>query len=234
MKTFSRITRSPFDRTPVEGLADLLRARTRALHAQAERSGILADILRGQAGRGGYGLLLRNLLPAYRALEAGLARHRETPGVGGLLAPGLARASAIESDLAALAGPDWPDRLVLLDPGHRYGERVAAAAQAGGARLVAHAYVRYLGDLNGGQVVRRLLAESLGLDERALAFYAFPAIPDLPAFRAAYRRAVDLAAAGEREVVVDEALAAFRLNIELSEAVREAAAGSPGVPQASL
>jgi heme oxygenase (biliverdin-producing, ferredoxin) len=234
MTAFNPSTPSPPERSPSEGLADLLRARTRVLHAQAERSGILADILRGQAGRGGYALLLRNLLPAYRALEAGLARHRDTPGVGGLLAPGLARAPAIESDLAALAGPEWPERLVLLEPGRRYGERVAAAAEGGGARLVAHAYVRYLGDLNGGQLVRRLLAESLGLDERVLAFYAFPAIPDLPAFRAAYRRAVDLAVVGERELVVEEALAAFRLNIELSEAVREAAAEPPEVPQASL
>jgi hypothetical protein len=45
---------------------------------------------------------------------------------------------------------------------------------------------------------------------------------------------VDLAVVGGRELVVEEALAAFRLNIELSEAVREAAAAPPGVPQASL
>lgn len=221
MATSDPVTRPPSDGSPPQGLADLLRARTRVLHAQAERSGILADILRGRAGRSGYALLLRNLLPAYEALETGLARHRDTPGIGGLLASGLARAPTIESDLAALAGVAWRDRLPLLDVGRRYGERVAVAAEGGGARLVAHAYVRYLGDLNGGQVVRGRLAEALGLEAEALSFYDFPKIADLPAFRRAYRAAVDLAGreTGAADAILEEALTAFRLNIALSEAV---------------
>jgi len=50
--------------------------RTKALHVEAERTGIIRDLLRGEATREGYVLLLRNLLPAYRAMEQGLVRHR--------------------------------------------------------------------------------------------------------------------------------------------------------------
>lgn len=47
------------------------------------------------------------------------------------------------------------------------------------APLLAHAYVRYLGDLSGGQVIRRRVAKSYGLDVdgdgdgRGTEFYAF-------------------------------------------------------------
>ena len=56
--------------------------RTKALHVEAERSGIIRELLRGSATRDGYILLLRNLLPAYQAMEKGLARHIKTPGLG--------------------------------------------------------------------------------------------------------------------------------------------------------
>ena len=56
-------------------LANTLRERTQALHTRAERSGIINDVLRGKASRYGYALFLRNLLPAYRQMEAGLERQ---------------------------------------------------------------------------------------------------------------------------------------------------------------
>jgi heme oxygenase len=62
-----------------------LREATADLHRRAERSGVIADLLHGRATRSGYALWLRNLLPAYRNLEAALC----TPGASarfGLLA----------------------------------------------------------------------------------------------------------------------------------------------------
>ena len=56
--------------------------RTKTLHVEAERTGIIRDLLRGEASREGYVLLLRNLLPAYQAMERGLERHRGSPGRG--------------------------------------------------------------------------------------------------------------------------------------------------------
>lgn len=139
-----------------------MRERTRALHRQAERSGIIAAILRGQANHRGYALLLRNLLPIYRALEAGLEHHRRTPGIGPLAQPAVFRARAIACDLDHLyltAGA----RVPVLPSAERYRLAVADAARGQGARLIAHAYVRYLGDRSGGRVMRGLLARSLRL-----------------------------------------------------------------------
>lgn len=206
-----------------EMLSELLRDRTRALHVMAERSGIIGEILRGGGTRHGYGLLLGNLLPAYWELERGLDRHIGSPLIGAFANPSLYRANAIESDLVAMAGPKWREVFALLPEGSQYAERIAEVAAGDGVRLIAHAYLRYLGDLSGGQIMRRLLAKSLNLDECALRFYDFPGISDAAAFKAEFRNALDRCAAGnDVNQIVDEAIRAFELNIALSKAVHSA------------
>ncbi len=210
------------DRHP--GLMAALRERTRAMHARAERSGIVREILRGRVSRYGYALLLRNLLPAYREIERGLRRHRDRPAISEIVRPELVRVQAIESDLEALFGADWCRKLRPLRSGELYALRIARA-ELDPEMLLAHPYVRYLGDLNGGQVLRRMLARSPGFGPGMLAFHAFPNIRDVAKFTADYRDALDRAggkiAAADR--VIGEALAAFRLNIRLFEAVLRAA-----------
>ncbi|MEO8039612.1 MAG: biliverdin-producing heme oxygenase [Betaproteobacteria bacterium] len=221
------ITDTPRDPDQAERrpLMDALREGTRALHGEAERSGIVCDLLQGRADRAGYVMLLRNLLPAYRELELGLEHHRHSPGMRGIALPTVFRAAALESDLTALHGPRWEEDLSVLASATRYAALIAAAAQGDGTRLLAHAYVRYLGDLSGGQVLRRLLTRSLALAPHQLRFYEFAGVANLPEFKDGYRRALERAAGAvaDEAALIAEAEAAFRCNIELSIAVREAA-----------
>src|ERR1700761_1104771 len=122
-------------------LLGALRERTRDLHVQAERSGIIADILRGRATRHGYALLLRNLLPVYQALEGQLARHAVSPLVRPFLRPELERADAIEADLKFLA--DETPALAALPAAANYVLAIEEASGGDGGRLIAHAYARY-------------------------------------------------------------------------------------------
>ena len=135
------------------------------------------------------------------------------------------RAQALEADLQALYGTEWARSLALLPAGEQYGLRVAAAAEGDGAQLIGHAYARYLGDLSGGQILRRLLARAPGLGSHELSFYDFPDISDIGAFKLNYRNALDQAAAeiADTESVVLGATSAFELNIVVSEAVQQAA-----------
>jgi heme oxygenase len=217
-----------------DGFAARLRNCTAALHARAERAGVVASLLRGQTTRFAYALLLRNLLPACLAIEDGLDRHRATPWLSPFARPELFRAAALASDLAALCGEDWAERLMLLPAGARYAHRVALAAQGDGERLIAHSYVRTLGDLSGGQTLARVLSRTLKLPPAALGSYAFPGVPDLAAAKAGYRAALD--AAGARlaapELVLREARVAFRLNIAVSEAVLAATHRTAGAAAA--
>jgi heme oxygenase (biliverdin-producing, ferredoxin) len=196
--------------------------RTKDLHVEAERSGVIRELLRGSATRDGYILLLRNLLPAYQSMEQGLARHLKTPGIGALARYRFDRAPAIESDLVALCGKAWHREVPLLPAGDNYARRVTEAAKGNGARLIAHAYTRYLGDLSGGLILQRLLARSLKLRPAELSFYDFPKYPDLEALKAAYRESLDRAGrlAGDPATVIEEGLLAFTLNIDLSCAVQ--------------
>jgi heme oxygenase (biliverdin-producing, ferredoxin) len=205
------------------GLADRLQERTAALHREAERSGFFRAMLQGRASREGYALFLFNLLPAYRELERRLEGGRGGDAAASALAlTALYRSAAIEADLRALCGGEEGQRPPLLSEGAAYRDRVAAAA--GGGRLLAHAYVRYLGDLNGGRILRRVLARAPGLEPEALGFYDFPGVADADRFAASCRAAVDRVELGDAEpAALDEACAAFELNIRLSQAVAAAA-----------
>jgi heme oxygenase len=210
------------DMSPSASVVTALYLRTKTLHVEAERTGIIRDLLRGEASREGYILLLRNLLPAYREMEQGLERHRGSPMFAALADYRLDRMSAIESDLVALCGKDWKRDIPLLGAGEAYALRIATALEGDGARLLAHVYTRYLGDLSGGQILQRLLERSLQLRPSELSFYDFPRFADLAALKADYRTALDQAGAlaPDPQAVVEEGAIAFSLNIDLSCAVQ--------------
>lgn len=202
-------------------LLEAMRERTRTLHVTAERTGLVAELLHGRGTRHAYALLLRNLLPVYEALEAELLRHQASPAIGLIVRPELHRSASIRRDLARLDGSDLP----LLSEAIAYVGAIREAGSGAGHALLAHAYTRYLGDLSGGQIIKKILARSLGLQPEALSFYAFPEIADIPRFKDDYRDALERAGAAttEHDAVVEEAALAFRLNITLSQALHEAA-----------
>jgi heme oxygenase len=112
-----------------------------------------------------------------------------------------------------------------LDEADRYARRIAVAAEADGALLIAHAYTRYPGDLAGCRVLASRLATAFDLAPSGLSFYAFPEIADVNEFAREYRADLDVAGGAVRDVdaVVEEAALAFQLNIDLSEAVQSIA-----------
>ena len=205
-------------------LTSSMRSSTRELHRRAERSGVVNDVLRRKVTRHGYALLLRNLLPAYEQLETGLELHGRTLPVSAAARSELYRASAIRSDLYALAGHEWESALAFLPSGVAYARRIAVAAEHDGAGLIAHAYTRYCGDLSGGQILKRLLAQVPGLGPQELSFYDFPKIPNHEDFKRQYRQAIDACALTIEDLpsVVAEAVVAFELNIAASEEVQRA------------
>lgn len=210
------------------GLADRLREHTSRLHTAAEQSGIVREILLERVSLYGYALFLRNLLPAYQALERVLETPGQIPEVRCVARSELYRAQALESDLQVLYGPRWRQSLPLLVEAGDYADRITGLAERDKLVLIAHAYTRYLGDLNGGTILKRLLARSPGLEPEALAFYDFPRIADLGAYKTEYRQAFNriVCDSADRKRITDEADIAFRLNISVSEAVMQSVAGN--------
>jgi heme oxygenase len=212
--------KSPALPPEITDLPARLRLETRDLHVLSERSGVMSRLLRGQLDRSDYVALLHNLHALYAALESGLQRHQLMPALAVLGAPRLYREAALADDLDALCGPGWQTQ-PLADATRVYVQRLRALADGDPLLLAAHAYVRYLGDLNGGQMLKRLVAPSLaavdGGSADALRFYDFGSEDEVLAQRQAFRDGLAHIAADRATVdrLVAEARWAFAQHVSL-------------------
>jgi heme oxygenase len=209
------------------GLAQRLREATREAHRNAERAGIMPALLRGELGREPYVRILRNLHALYAALEPALARNAADPRIAPLHRPALDRRPALERDLTALHGAGWRD--IAIEPAaQRYVERLETLGNQAPHLLAAHAYVRYMGDLNGGQLLSRIVRQALQLrDDEGTAFYDFSQAGEPTQLIAGYRSALDALPLDEAqmEAVIAEAVQAFASHVEIFEELARERAG---------
>ena len=199
-------------------LAGRLRSATWPLHRQVESTPFVRALLCGALGRRAYALMLRSLYDVYVALESGLDTHARHPAVAPILDPALQRREALARDLVVLHGAHWAHELATTPAASAMAERLATLAVYRPAGLVSHAYVRYLGDLNGGQVLRRVVADSMALaDGEGTSFYDFGPDRLAAALAKAFRAGLDRVPGtpAELDAIVDEAVESFRLHDRL-------------------
>jgi len=202
------------------GLGQQLKTSTAAAHRRVERTAFMASLLRGQIDRPRYVGLLRNLQALYAALEEALARHATTTSVAPVVLPELFRSRAIAADLRLLVGDDPLPSAPLARATQQYVERLRELSAAQPSLLVAHAYVRYLGDLNGGQALRRVVAHSLGLTGSAgTMFYDFGDSANRQHLVQRFRAGLNAveAQAQPADAIVAEAIDAFERHEHLFE-----------------
>ncbi|MEV0901333.1 biliverdin-producing heme oxygenase [Actinoplanes sp. NPDC049802] len=194
-----------------------LRRATMVEHREAETRSFISRLMAGSVPMAGYAALTAQYLTIYRELEAAADRMRATSAVAGFADPALTRVPSLEADLAHLYGPDWPSAVTVLDSTRRYADRLRTYAATSPTHFIAHHYVRYLGDLSGGQMIGRTLANRYGLDDAGTSFYRFERIPDPRAYKIAYRARLDALALPEEqaEITIAEAQLAFRCNAEV-------------------
>jgi heme oxygenase (biliverdin-producing, ferredoxin) len=209
------------------GLAQRLREGTWALHGAAERAGVMPALLRGRLPADGFWQMQRNLLLVYQALESGLAQHAHHPSLAPLELAPLARSAALQADLAALAGPQW--QATLPPPAAAamaYADRLQGLALQQPAALAAHAYVRYLGDLAGGQALRRVAQQAYGLQgDTGTRFFDFGPPAQVARLGQGLRAALDGLPLDEPAMLalVAEAQWAFAQHVRLFEELAGAA-----------
>ena len=95
-------------------------------------------------------------------------------------------------------------------------ERINATANVP-ERFLAHHYLRYLGDLSGGQAIAALVARHYGIPAEALSMYRFTELPKPKIFKDSYRELLDNAPLTEeqRQALIDETVEGFRINASL-------------------
>ncbi|XP_034395698.1 heme oxygenase 1a [Cyclopterus lumpus] len=200
-------------------LSEQVKAATKDSHVRAENTQLMLSYQRGHITLPQYKVLLCSLYEIYKALEEELARNSSHPAVAPIYFPQeLARLETLERDLEHFFGPEWRERVVVPAATHGYAQRLRQIGRDSPELLVAHAYTRYLGDLSGGQVLGKITQKSLGLSgQEGLSFFSFPGVTSPNRFKQLYRgrmNGIELTAE-ERAEVLQEAVAAFELNIQV-------------------
>ncbi|MBD2578252.1 heme oxygenase (biliverdin-producing) [Oscillatoria sp. FACHB-1406] len=199
-------------------LATQLREGTKQSHTLAENTAFMKCFLKGIVEREPLRKLFADLYFVYSTLEAELERHIEHPAVGAIYFPELNRKEKLEQDLAYFYGEDWHDLIHASAAGKTYVARIKEISNNEPELLIAHAYVRYMGDLSGGQALKNIIRSALKLpSDRSINFYEFNAISTVEArreFKNKYRDALDRLPIDKTTVarIVEEANYAFALN----------------------
>ncbi len=199
------------------GLALKLREGTAKSHSMAESTAFIASFLKGVVNKESYRKLVGNFYFVYRALEAALTRHQNHRVLQGLYFPELWRQGSLEADLAYYYGENWREKVQPSPACRAYVQRIEEIAERQPELLVAHAYTRYMGDLSGGQILKKIAKQAMGLHDGGTAFYEFEAIRNHGEFKKQYRRALDTVPvdAATADAIVTEANHSFHLNMEM-------------------
>lgn len=204
-----------------DALSIMLRSATAPVHAEAERQPFMQAFFAASLPRDAYVAWLARQWHIYWALESGLEALPAGSAESGLVATELYRSSRIEVDLDHLTDATWRNINHLSPATRAYVERIESTSSFA-AGLIVHAWLRYMGNVGGRDVLRRLAAASIGADEsddRGLSFTDFSAVGDIRPFFASFHAKLDTLplSADDKARSVAEADAGFRHNIALTE-----------------
>ncbi len=202
----------------MSNLSTRLREGTQQSHTAAENTAFMKCFLKGIVEREPLRKLFADLYFVYNALETAFQSHASHPIIGSVYFPELNRLENLSRDLAFYYGENWQEQITASPAGCLYRDRIQSIAENDPVLLIAHAYTRYMGDLSGGQSLKKIIRSALSLQTaQGTEFYEFEQMstPDAKrAFKERYRQALDGldldTATIER--IVAEANDAFTLN----------------------
>ncbi|KAM6293825.1 heme oxygenase 1 [Porphyrio hochstetteri] len=225
-------------------LSELMKEATKEVHEQAENTPFMKNFQKGQVSLHEFKLVTASLYFIYSALEEEIECNKDNPVYASVYFPGeLHRKAALEKDLEYFYGSNWREEIPCPEATQKYVARLHDVGKNHPELLVAHAYTRYLGDLSGGQVLKKIAQKALQLPStgEGLAFFTFDGVSNATKFKQLYRsrmNALEMDLATKKRVL-EEAKKAFLLNIQVFEALQELVSkgpenGHPVQPKAEL
>lgn len=154
-------------------LSALLRQSTMEAHKEAEGASFIKDLFRGQVSDQQYVEYLWALKEVYSALESEMFQHKKNQAVALIFFPELFRVASLNKDLELWQQGqplDVPPQLKQAT--QIYVDHLRTLSATEPALLVAHAYVRFLGDLSGGQMLGKILNKRFP-NHPGLSFYHY-------------------------------------------------------------
>nr|ARW64170.1 Heme oxygenase [Chondria sp. (in: red algae)] len=199
-------------------LAKKLREGTTKSHSMAENVSFVKSFLGGVVDRKPYAKLLGNLYFIYSAIEEAIEINRFHELVKFIYYPQLARKASLVEDLYYYYGKDWSKQITPSPATQIYVDRIKKISYNNPELLIAHSYTRYIGDLSGGQILKKIAKNAMQLpDDSGSAFYDFNMIDDEIGFKNQYRNALDKIPLSQVKIeqIVAEANVAFNLNMKI-------------------
>jgi heme oxygenase len=126
-----------------------LRDLTKEAHSDAERSAFVKILFSGNINPKLYATYLKNQHPMYEVLEVCAMPLQLLHGL-----PDVRRAPAILEDFIELWGRDNPEKPKMCPTVDRYIKYILSIKDDP-KRIMAHIYVRHMGDLAGGQMIAK-------------------------------------------------------------------------------
>nr|YP_009546279.1 heme oxygenase [Gelidium gabrielsonii]AYO27627.1 heme oxygenase [Gelidium gabrielsonii] len=199
-------------------LAQQLREGTTKSHSMAENVSFVKSFLGGVVDKKSYRKLVANLFFIYEAIEEEIEDNKQHELVKFIYFPELNRKNSLIKDLIYYYGYDWENQINPSLATKSYITRIHEIGKSQPELLVAHAYTRYMGDLSGGQILKKIAKSAMRLSEtNGTAFYDFDQIPDDKSFKQIYRQSLDDIPLSDNQIrqIIGEANIAFNLNMRV-------------------
>jgi heme oxygenase len=184
----------------------------------AENVSFVKSFLGGVIDKTSYSHMLANLYFVYVSLEEAMEKNKDNEFIKPIYFPELNRTESLKEDLSFYYGDDWMNNLKPSEATQSYINRILQVSEKRPDLLVGHAYTRYLGDLSGGQILKKIAQRAMNLQStKGLSFYEFRSIDDELQFKQKYKDALDsLPVTSDISTqIVAEANVAFNLNMKL-------------------
>ena len=201
-------------------LAGQLREGTKKSHTMAENTGFVACFLKGVVEKTSYRKLIGDLYFVYKAMEEEIDRlvQEDHPVIKHIGFKELFRRQTLEKDLEFYYGNNWLDQIKISESAQSYVDRIRLVANESPELLVGHHYTRYIGDLSGGQILKKIAKKALNLrGDDGLNFYEFKLIEDEKLFKKSYSETLNKLPIDQKiaDNIIDEANEAFAYNMKM-------------------
>ncbi|NBU98399.1 MAG: biliverdin-producing heme oxygenase [Spirochaetia bacterium] len=171
-------------------LSSLLKEGTAEVHRNIEKSSFMGELFKGKVSKDIYLKYLENFFYLYNELEYSVNLKLSEQNLKKLYFPDLHRTKALYLDLIYFGGasfiPSPPSEKTI-----RYINHIKEITEKEPYKIISHLYVRYLGDLSGGQILGGIIRKTFSLEKGfGDSFYSFP-IGDVDHFKNTYRAQLD-------------------------------------------